>query len=725
MKYCTNCGEKLEDKVRVCPNCNEVFEHGISSDSVITIPASDNSKESENAEVSNLQDANAAEKEEILAEKTSVSSYSYSSFSNDNDMSKPQPPSILTIPGSVSAAMKTYSSNTSPSAAESSASRTSSEHSSQTAAENNSSQDTSVAPSESGIEQVPDTVSVVTTEATLSAATNDLTEADSQSSTENISTVSDSAIRSSDDIANPAAESREEQSDALISNPQVSEQEASSKSSDTKKEKQKKKSGKKLPIAIVAVLMIVLLVGGGAFAAFSLFKSIVSPKNQFLYHSANLFNQRVKPLLDMTMLRDGKLSTDLTLSARADNVPELASILNDSSIVMKIDSDENHLLSNVEVNLKGTSIINAMLTYDSKTTGFYFPQVDDKYYVGDTKKIWETLGDRQLSEPDLSKLSQKDWDAFAKSMAEIASPAFTKKNVTTEKVEGIKLIELDDTFDGTLYTFTPTAEDLEKSILLLADKIELDESFRKTLAQASLSATSLGYYYGALIPEDIEKQLLSTAQEIKEDPKTFLEDFEEGSFVWSIGVEKNTVRMMSIVVADEYSLHYESNAGESDGNFSEILYARDFEGEIETALENRYSKKGSQYEGDLNIVGDYNNHLEVHYNIDLNQKYLFLPLGNYDFTIPEAKHLKLLLEVKRAEGNSINHTLKVDNTRNKQALFFMLNATAKSSAQKPNVSPTDISDYDRGQIENLFDEIALQTVEGVQSVLFDLNYFGK
>ena len=686
MKYCTNCGEKLEDKICVCPNCNEVFERGISSDSLITIPASDNLNEQDNVTTINLQSDgnNKSTSDESFSEKTSSPDHSYSDVSNINDMSNPNPPSILTIPDPVSE------------------------------------QNTNAADS------------ATTTEATVSVATNDLTEAspqekaDSQNPTENVSTVPDSAISWSEDTKNPVTESRGEQTDDLpITNPKVSDQDASTKSANTKKKKRKEKTGKKFPIAFVAMLMVVLLVGVGALGAFSLFKSFVSPKNQFLYHSANLFEQRAKPFWDMTMLQDGKLSTDLTLTARADNIPELAPILKDSSILMKIDTDENHLLSNIEVNLKGTSIIDAMFTYEPKMTGFYFPQVDDKYYVGDTKKLWQTLGDGQMSELDLSKLSQKDWDTFAKSIAEIVSPSFTKKNVTTEKVEGIQLIELGSTFDGTLYTFTPSAEDLEKSLLLLADKIEQDESFRKTMVQFSLSATNAGYYYGALIPTDIEKQLLSIAQEIKDDPQAFLEDFEEGSFVWAIGVEKNTVRMMNIVIADEYSFHYESNATEKDGDFDEILYARDFEGEIEVAFENHYRKTGSKYEGDLNIVMDYNDSLQIHYNIDLNQKYLFFPLGNYDFTIPDAKHLKFLLEVKRAEGNSVLHTLKIDNTRNKQSLFFMLNATNKSSAAKPDVTPTDISNYSREQVEDLFDEIAIQTVEGVQSVLFDLNYFGK
>lgn len=723
MKYCTNCGEKLEDNIRVCPNCNEVFEHGISSDSLITIPASDNSNEQKNTEVVNSSNINnAGEKEEPLAERSFASSYSHSDSSNSINMSVSEPPSILTIPSSVSAAMKAYVNNAPASSSHSTDSQVSSQ---------NSTQNTTVVLTTVSEQTTDAEDTFIAPESTLPGNTKDSPEIESQEITgasspaENASMISDQTIHSSENTDSSTKSTENPSNASPISNSQVSERNTSSKSSANKKEKRQKKTGKKFPIAIVAVLMVVLLIGGGAFAAFSLFKSVISPKNQFLYHSANLFNQRAKPLLDMTMLKDGKLSTDLTLTARADNVPELAPILTDSSILMKIDSDEKHLLSNIEVNLKGTPIINAMLTYDPKRTGFYFPEVDDKYYVGDTKKLWETLGDRKISEPDLSKLSQKDWDTFAKSMAEIASPAFTKKNVTTEKVEGIKLIELGETFNGTLYTFTPTAEDLEQSLLLLADKIEQDESFRKTMVQFSLSATNLGYYYGALLPADIEKQLLATAQEIKDDPKTFLEDFEEGGFVWSIGVEKNTVRMMSIVVADEYSFHYESNATEKDGDFAEILYARDFEGEIEAAFENYYHKKGSMYEGDLNIVSDYNNSLEVHYNIDLNQKYLFLPLGNYDFTIPEAKHLKLLLEVKRAEGNSINHTLKIDNTRNKQSLFFMLNATNKSSAQKPSVTPTDISDYDRGQIENLFNEIAVQTVEGVQSVLFDLNYFGQ
>lgn len=475
-----------------------------------------------------------------------------------------------------------------------------------------------------------------------------------------------------------------------------------------------KKKSNTMVIAIVAIL--VLCIGG--FAATKLFSG-GGVDNPFLNYQAQFVVNRLQPLMDASISKDGTFSSDMTLTAKASGIPEAEVLLEDSSLVIKMDSSNDHLLSNLALNLKGTPLFNAAFHIDKDQLGFHFPEGDGNYYVGNTEKLLDALTDGEIQNADqlFGGMSQEDLNLFLQEWLRIVDTAFTKENMTVEDKE-VELEELGETFQGKVYTFKPKQEDVERAFVAFADTLEKNEKFRQTIVKFSASQ-----YYNMSSDMDAlkaEEDLLDLAKKIKEDPASYVGDFSEDDFEWSIAVEKEAVRKITFMVEDE-GLIYEATAPAEKGEFNEKLYFLTMDDSIEFMYSNDYSKDGLKYEGTMGFEVPGQANFLIDYDVDLSQKYLLFPLGTYAFSIPETPYLTMNMEVAAGENDSIDHNFTASLMFfGEQKVELNLNATKKSTATKPDVASEDISDYSKEEISALLEENLSILSEGIEQVLSDL-----
>lgn len=601
MKYCTNCGEKLENKTATCPNCNYVFSSEITSDEVTTI-----SKTDENPS-------------ESSSEQVALPTNNSTVHENDN-------------------------------------------HTTPTTASTISDNETAV----------------ISTPAVIS------------------STAADESEKL------PVAQT-------ISQNTKETQEHSNGK-------KSRKKKG--LSLAIVAALLFVFVVSGFMFFGF---KKLISPKNQMLYYAAKFSNERFQDLTAMSLLKQDKISTDLTLTVQNTGIPKVDEILQDSSLIMRIAGEDRSVLTNYELNLKGSSILNATISLDEEKFGFFVPEADENYYVAKTATLFHLLSDGKITDPSYYfRPSKKDIDTFKKTMEQAFTEAFTKENVQIEKSDEIILPKSQKTFKGTRYTFTPSAEDLQRSMQIVANKIEQDKGFRKLLVRIIVSSGKINdfSYMSLYSPEQLEQELLQMASEIKNDD--FFSDFETGDLIWTIATEKDNIRFMALEAPSNTSLYYETT--QEKNQVEEYLYVVESYGEEVFSLTDIYTKNAKNYKGRLQVQSNADS-FHIDYDIQLGEKFLILPIGSYQLYASQSSTPTASLTVKKGEEQSLEHILLIAG-KNQQPIQIHLLATKQSSVTKPIKPPTDITDYDEQQLQSLLDNISFKIGEGLQKVLFDLGSFG-
>lgn len=489
-----------------------------------------------------------------------------------------------------------------------------------------------------------------------------------------------------------------------------------------------------LGIALGAAAVVVLCVIG-AVALPGLFSS---PEKEFVQIQQELFVDRVMDQLEETLdvYGTGQFSTDLTLSASVDT-PEINRYLEDSSIGLKLDLNRDTLLAEGQLVLMGSPVLNAVGTYDKGQVGFSLPEVDDNYYVMDlSSMIYDFTGQEvDLSQLALPEISGKEWRSLLQSYLDTVYTVVTKDNVEVEKNKSVLLEELDRRFDGTVYTFSPSGEDVEAMFLKIADNLQKDETLRSMILdvvspEALEAAFGEEVFGGYDLEEQLDEAILSLADTLEEQASDIGRAVEDSDFTWTLVTEKKEVRMIRLE-ADGQAVVYERDGSES-GGLDEVLYVESY-GESQVLLEHEYTKKGSVSQGSLVMTIPYESTVIMDYELDEEKRSaLGTYYGTYELSMPD-EGVNFSLEVREGDEGGVDHILSLYNIQDLSyyapfdRLELTINATDKSTAQKPSGKTVDITDYSTRELEELFTEIGsvLQQdlIDNLEPLMYDLYYY--
>lgn len=480
----------------------------------------------------------------------------------------------------------------------------------------------------------------------------------------------------------------------------------------------KKRTGMIVGISAGAIVLIALIVLAVIFLP-RLLSSFREPG--FLDYQTDLISARfLDPLSEIADGHDySRLETDLTVTAST-NDSEISRFLNGSSVSMKVDADKDGILLNGGLTLLGSNILNASLTLEDGKIGIYLPELDSAYYVADIDTLFQDLyygSGTSISPTDvLNSLASSD--ISAEDLKEVLDPyldelsaMLSEDKISVQKDVTVSLEGLSSSAVCTVYTYTPTYQDIQTLLTDLADLLENDQQLRaladkcvKALGPAASMVTG-----GEDLPSALDRYLRDMASQLRSSAPDLAQQVTSLNLTWTLAVENGTVRRICLAGSTgnrQDGLVYESTGSESKGmNEAYYIYRSMLNTgygagtQIQDCIRHDFTKSGGRITGTINYSAPWNGTLlNLRYDTDTGKvSPLGVPYGSYSLYFPYDE-ATITLDAKKGD-DGVEHTFSY--VESGDSLTISVNATEKTGAKKPDASPVDISNYSEDQIESI------------------------
>lgn len=470
---------------------------------------------------------------------------------------------------------------------------------------------------------------------------------------------------------------------------------------------EKKKKGFSPLIFIGLFLLLAIVVA----AVFSFGKNLfsgglnLSPEQKFLNYQYDYLENKFKALEDLGFLStEENQEATLVLTGEVEGEEEINKYLEDTALTLetKTDLDKGSLQMSMGLKLMGSDILDAYGEYVDGKIGFSVPTIDENFYKGDYKKIYENLtGEKADETPDLKqfKENKKTLEKLRKKYGALLSTLITKDNLTVEKTK-FTLDSVKKDYKGEVYTFKPKAKDIQAFMEKLATMVEKDKDLETLLEQGSYgngfeAAMGLGE------EPDAKEQLAKFAENLRDNAEEMGKTIEEANFTWEIAVEGKELRLIKIS-SDQgvYSLEI----GKDGAKTVEQLNAQPSDRE-NYYLSNTYTKKGKTLKGSISGGNGIINIQGLEYSIETDKKSVLMPYGTYSVKDPTGMGGEANLTVKEGKNGSTDHELVISGLQSYylgfDSLKINLNSSDKTKLSAPKGKAVDISDYSEEELSEL------------------------
>ena len=497
-------------------------------------------------------------------------------------------------------------------------------------------------------------------------------------------------------------------------------------------ETKEKKGGKPYFLIGAAAVFIAVLVGvlvlGKTVLSMGLF---LSPKQKFLKYQADYFNEKLNDLDKLEIFPLTKKNITFTISGEVRGNKEVAKYLEDSSIVMKTKTnpEKGSYQASLLFNLMGEDVLDAYGEYEDGKIGFAFPYLEKKFYQGELQSILSNTYYEEIELPNFNKKKEnrKLAEKLFKKYGSLISEYFTEENFTVEKESFIMPIYGEDfkekEFEGTIYRFKPSAEDLEGILGKIADKLEKDEDCAKFLIQSGLGSVILSHVYD----ENVfftESNLSNYADWLRENAEELAEELEEKHIMWVLTMEGKEVRKIQIGtdIEDDDEFKWEDGdrvffnciSGRYEKIKAEFFGVRLREDNNVFSIRNVYKDNGKTLDGDFELyVNGFMGFPDVDYSVEKGKKdkILSLPYGEYEFNKRSPGDSRARMTVKAGKKNSTDYEIKIsgldtDDLSGIKTLSIHVNAKEGADLSRPKGKTVDISDYTRVEVNELGEEFS-------------------
>ena len=495
-------------------------------------------------------------------------------------------------------------------------------------------------------------------------------------------------------------------------------------------ETKEKKGGKPYFFIGVAAVFIAVLVGvlllGKTVLSMGLF---LSPKQKFLKYQADYFNEKLNDLDKLEIFPLTKKNITFTISGEVRGNKEVAKYLEDSSIVMKTKTnpDKGSYQASLLFNLMGEDVLDAYGEYADGKLGLAFPSLEKKFYQGELQSILSNSYDEEIELPNFNKKKEnpKLAEKLFKKYGSLLSEFFTEENFTVEKgnfktpVYDFNIEEKE--IKGTVYTFQPSAEDLQNFLEKFADELEKDEDCAKFLIQSGIGSVILDHIYY----ENVfftESNLSDYADWLRENAEELAEEFEEKHIKWVLTMEGREVRRIQVGtdVEDDGEIHggedetfLDCSSIRYEKNSKEYFYVNPYTHRSMhmLLLSNVYTDKGKTLDGYFYIQSSalpISQFSGIAYSVEKGKKdkILSLPYGEYDFSDALGYGLRGKMTVTAGKKNSTDYEIKIsgleeDDLPGIKSLSIHVNAKEGADLSRPKGKTVDISDYTLYEVNEL------------------------
>ena len=431
----------------------------------------------------------------------------------------------------------------------------------------------------------------------------------------------------------------------------------------------------------------------------------MSPEQKFLSYQYDYLENKFKALEDLGFLStEENQEATLVLTGEVEGNEEINQYLEDTALTLetKTDLDKGSLQMNMGLKLMGSDILDAYGEYVDGKIGFSVPTIDENFYKGDYKKIYENLtGEKADESPDLKQVKEnkKTLEKLRKKYGALLSTLITKDNLTVEKTK-FTLDSVKKDYKGEVYTFKPKAKDIQAFMEKLATMVEKDKDLETLLEQGSYgngfeAAMGLGE------EPDAKEQLAKFAENLRDNAEEMGKTIEEANFTWEIAVEGKELRQIKIS-SDQgvYSLE----SGKDGAKTVEQLNAQPADSE-NYYLTNTYTKKGKTLKGSISGGNGIINIQGLEYSIETDKKSVLMPYGTYSVKDPTGMGGEANLTVKEGKKGSTDHELVISGLQSYylgfDSLKINLNSSDKTKLSAPKGKAVDISDYSEEELSEL------------------------
>ena len=468
-----------------------------------------------------------------------------------------------------------------------------------------------------------------------------------------------------------------------------------------------KKSKKPLIIALVAVACLVAAVGiFFAVRAFMGGGTKKADEKDFLGIQMAYFEERFEG--SGAVFSGESFSSDVTVSGSFESsdpdMQKINKILDGSAIIFKIDAKKNDFLYNVVLNLQGSNILEADFTLTDKEFGFAIPAADNNYYVGDLKTALKNFG---VSEADVDALlnsagsiAMPGAGVFADSFKSVLNAGINENNLTITKKTTINLDKLNQSADGTLYTWIPTKEDCKTILDKLADEMEAGTAIGEIMKQME----QMG---GSFSTGDMDFESMAEAIEnFRANADTYAQQMADSGFKWEMATNGDGKVVMISVSTDEAEFGYQGLV--TDKSVKEQFFVAS-RGNTLVRLDNEAVVSGKKWTGTLSL-GTPSGSLPVDYDLDTSKYSVYgMPYGTVSMNLAPLAGVDMGMEITTQAGDSSSTDMTVKfsgigrlTNGLADSMEITVNTTNKSSATKPSGTKVDVSNYTEEDYSQLF-----------------------
>ncbi len=346
---------------------------------------------------------------------------------------------------------------------------------------------------------------------------------------------------------------------------------------------------------------------------------------------------------------------------------DLNDYFRDSSIGLKVDAREDRVGLEGDVVVMGDRVIGGSAIFEDGVLGFQVPELDSTYYTVDLEALMsqseegqlymdmmERMGDTggpDLPTEKLASVLDRYIDVIADTATE-ENAATEQADFSFEKLPGGKN-------SGEVWTFTPTARDVEDFLDRLADELENDKDLPALVVDLAVQSSDMMGYTPTdeekdELREEMARSLREGAEELRQSAEETGRQVEESGFVCTIYSAENGAWKLELS-AD--GARFCAEGGEN--GFA--LWADDGRS-TPFELVFQYEKEGDAYAGSVTFRvddGSSNVTLELAFdNVTDRTSALDMNYGSYTVTIPNLG--KVYLDVTEAADCGTDHVISLD-----------------------------------------------------------------
>lgn len=381
-----------------------------------------------------------------------------------------------------------------------------------------------------------------------------------------------------------------------------------------------------------------------------------------------------------------------------------------ATIKMDAKPDES-MVMNLHFSYLGLDLELFTLTGTEEEIGFYAPLLDSHYYTIQRTALLARLSEAGIFSGDVEEEQELELKKILQ-VAEIISKygnillsVVTDDNVTSEK----QTLEINgEEVNCRIYTFCPTAADLEAMFTTLLTQLKADEELIGLLYDSYVSSGSMTELYGVeydnlgiggyMSREEFTRGYKDLMDEALASAPETAGRIADAGFSWSVAAKGKRIHRQQLALHSGDLVVYENMGDARKSRYDSLTLA---DGEERIEFRNSFTRQNDRLTGQFLMTPMTDRDLTVDYEWNLKEtSSLGIPLGSGTLSYDGEE---LRLSVERNEEGGIDHALYLS-SQGEQPVFLVRTSEQPSTARAPKASPVDLSDYSLEELQELLAE---------------------